>query len=106
MIITNIQKFSLHDGPGIRTTVFMKGCSLCCPWCSNPENLKSFIEYYIKDGKRGIYGKEYTVEEVFNEVIKDKPFYGDNGGVTFWEENHYYKHKCYYHYFKCLRMKI
>ena len=73
MIITNIQKFSLHDGPGIRTTVFMKGCSLCCPWCSNPENLKSFIEYYIKDGKRGIYGKEYTVEEVFNEVIKDKP---------------------------------
>ena len=83
MIITNIQKFSLHDGPGIRTTVFMKGCSLCCPWCSNPENLKSFIEYYIKDGKRGIYGKEYTVEEVFNEVIKDKPFYGDNGGVTF-----------------------
>lgn len=61
----------------------MKGCSLCCPWCSNPENLKSFIEYYIKDGKRGIYGKEYTVEEVFNEVIKDKPFYGDNGGVTF-----------------------
>lgn len=83
MIITNIQKFSLHDGPGIRTTVFMKGCSLCCPWCSNPENLNSFIEYYIKDGKRGIYGKEYTVEEVFNEVIKDKPFYGDNGGVTF-----------------------
>lgn len=38
-IIFNIQKFSLHDGPGIRTTVFMKGCPLRCPWCHNPEGL-------------------------------------------------------------------
>lgn len=83
MIITNIQRFSLHDGPGIRTTVFMKGCSLRCPWCSNPENLNSFQEYYIKDGQKGIYGKDYTVAEVFNEVMKDKNFYDCNGGVTF-----------------------
>lgn len=38
-LIANIQKFSIHDGPGIRTTVFMKGCSLRCQWCSNPETL-------------------------------------------------------------------
>lgn len=37
-IIFNIQRFSLHDGPGIRTTVFLKGCSLDCLWCHNPES--------------------------------------------------------------------
>lgn len=37
-ITFNIQKFSIHDGPGIRTTVFFKGCPLRCEWCSNPES--------------------------------------------------------------------
>ena len=37
-LIFNIQKFSIHDGPGIRTTVFFKGCPLKCKWCSNPES--------------------------------------------------------------------
>ncbi|MCP4348943.1 MAG: 4Fe-4S dicluster domain-containing protein, partial [Desulfobacterales bacterium] len=37
-IIFNIQRFSTHDGPGIRTTVFLKGCPLSCHWCSNPES--------------------------------------------------------------------
>lgn len=83
ILLTNIQRFSLHDGPGIRTTIFLKGCSLRCPWCSNPENLNPYPEEYIKDGNRGIYGKEYTIDEIFNEVIKDKDFYESNGGVTF-----------------------
>lgn len=83
MIITNIQRFSLHDGPGIRTTVFLKGCSIRCPWCSNPENINHQIERYVKDGKEGFYGKEYSVDQVLKEVIKDKIFYEDNGGVTF-----------------------
>ena len=45
--ICNIQKFSLHDGPGIRTIVFFKGCPLRCHWCSNPEsqNLKAELGY-------------------------------------------------------------
>lgn len=83
MTITNIQRFSLHDGPGIRTTVFLKGCSIRCPWCSNPENINHQIEKYVKDGKEGFYGKEYSVDEVLKEVLKDKIFYEDNGGVTF-----------------------
>lgn len=83
MIITNIQRFSLHDGPGIRTTVFLKGCSIRCPWCSNPENINHQIERYVKDGKEGFYGKESSVDEVLKEVLKDKIFYEDNGGVTF-----------------------
>ena len=59
VIVTNIQRFCLHDGPGIRTTVFFKGCNLKCPWCSNPENLSFEIEEYNNDGIKGIYGKEY-----------------------------------------------
>ncbi|MDP6176093.1 MAG: 4Fe-4S cluster-binding domain-containing protein, partial [Rhodospirillales bacterium] len=36
--VFDIQRFSLHDGPGIRSLVFLKGCSLRCPWCQNPES--------------------------------------------------------------------
>ncbi|MCL4439960.1 MAG: 4Fe-4S cluster-binding domain-containing protein, partial [Firmicutes bacterium] len=39
-LVTNIQKFSMEDGPGIRTTVFMKGCPLRCLWCHNPETFE------------------------------------------------------------------
>ena len=95
IIVTNMQRFSLHDGPGIRTTVFLKGCSLRCPWCSNPENLRAEPQEYIKDGVSGIYGKYYSCDELYTEVIKDKVFYGEYssevnrnlgnapGGVTF-----------------------
>ena len=75
ILLTNIQRFSLHDGPGIRTTLFLKGCSLRCPWCSNPENLKSEPQLYIKDGKKGIYGSYYTCDELYAEIMKDKEFY-------------------------------
>lgn len=40
LLVYNIQKYSVHDGPGIRTTVFLKGCPLTCPWCHNPESQK------------------------------------------------------------------
>ena len=93
LLLTNIQRFSLHDGPGIRTTVFLKGCSLHCPWCSNPENLNPYQEKYIKNGIEGIYGKEYTTDELYAEVVKDLAFYDGDwdssdlnkmpGGVTF-----------------------
>lgn len=83
MLITNIQRFSLHDGPGIRTTVFLKGCSLRCPWCSNPENLNPYPEKYHKNGIEGIYGKSYTCDEVYDVIMKDRAFYEESGGVTF-----------------------
>ena len=43
-VVFNIQKFSIHDGPGVRTTVFLKGCPLRCKWCSNPESQLSRVQ--------------------------------------------------------------
>lgn len=95
IILTNIQRSSFHDGPGIRTTVFLKGCSLRCPWCSNPENLHTELEQYLKDGALGTYGYTLTPDELYAEVVKDRMFYGEYhknegenldylpGGVTF-----------------------
>ncbi|MFC1994245.1 glycyl-radical enzyme activating protein [Chloroflexota bacterium] len=48
-IIFNIQRFSVEDGPGIRTSVFLKGCPLMCPWCSNPESQNTFPEVVHRD---------------------------------------------------------
>jgi pyruvate formate lyase activating enzyme len=50
-IVTNIQRFSIHDGPGIRTTVFLKGCNLRCFWCHNPETLKPRPELQVFPGR-------------------------------------------------------
>ena len=50
-MIFNIQKFCLHDGPGIRTTVFFKGCNLRCKWCANPESQKSTRQLTLDKGK-------------------------------------------------------
>lgn len=94
ILITNIQRFSLHDGPGIRTTVFLKGCSLHCPWCSNPENIRNTQELYQKDGRRYIFGRWISCEDLYWEIIKDRVFFdavaeesgaytGMPGGVTF-----------------------
>ena len=48
-LIFNIQRFSIHDGPGIRTTIFMKGCPLRCEWCSNPESQDFFPNLMVRD---------------------------------------------------------
>jgi len=50
-VVFNIQRFSIHDGPGIRTTVFLKGCSLHCGWCSNPESIRLSPEIITRDIK-------------------------------------------------------
>lgn len=83
--VTNIQRFSLHDGPGIRTTVFFKGCNLRCPWCANPENLNFEKEKYTDLEKKssGIFGYDIEIEELEKEILKDKVFYSNEGGVTF-----------------------
>ena len=50
-VVFNIQRFSIHDGPGIRTTVFMKGCPLKCSWCSNPESQEPGPQLMVRDIK-------------------------------------------------------
>lgn len=109
-IIFDIQRGSFVDGPGIRTTVFFKGCNLRCAWCHNPES-QSFkpqmlfykdkcigcgkcnevcdnencilcgkCELYCPADARKICGKEYNADDVWAEVEKDKAYYENSGG--------------------------
>jgi len=96
--ISEIQRFSLGDGEGIRTTVFMQGCNLNCPWCHNPETINKNgsvlfyknlcvscgkCEYGCLNGAKKISGKNMTVDEVYNIISQDTEFYiKSNGGVT------------------------
>lgn len=77
--IFNIQHYSLQDGPGIRTTVFFKGCPLRCRWCCNPESQNCEQEMM----QEKTVGTLMTVSEIIKEVEKDEVFYrhGD-GGMT------------------------
>jgi pyruvate formate lyase activating enzyme len=122
--VFDIQRYSIHDGPGIRTTVFLKGCPLRCYWCQNPESQSAKPEILfdaskctgcgacvaacaagasrLSEGKsvidreacrgcgkcvevclneaRRLVGKEMTVEEVMQPVLKDVRFYENSGG--------------------------
>lgn len=78
--IFDIQKYSIHDGPGIRTIVFLKGCAFRCRWCCNPESQEFKIQPMTFGGKEKIIGMDVTVREVMQEVIKDTPYYKRSGG--------------------------
>ena len=97
-VVADIERASIHDVPGIRTTVFFKGCPLRCVWCHNPECMKKepqemfYPEKCIgcgmcKDGcfsgARVICGREMTAEEIFAQIIEDRTYYFGDGGVTF-----------------------
>ncbi len=93
-IIFDLKKFAVHDGPGIRTTVFFKGCPLNCWWCHNPESQKPEPESRRKfnqkstlkllQQKEHLIGKKVFVREVMEEIEKDIIFYDESGGgVTF-----------------------
>lgn len=78
--IFDIQRFSVHDGPGIRTIVFLKGCPLRCRWCCNPESQSHEIETMVQNGKEKIIGRDVTVGEVIDTVLKDRIYYNRSGG--------------------------
>lgn len=79
-LIFNIQKFSINDGPGIRSTVFFAGCPLSCPWCSNPESQNHNRAAAQASGDPKLMARPWTVEEVLTEVEKDRDFYEESGG--------------------------
>lgn len=80
--IFNIQKFSIHDGPGIRSVVFFKGCPLRCYWCANPESQSGKPEKMWDSQKKAqtTVGEYKTISEIIDEVMKDEPFYLESGG--------------------------
>ncbi len=91
-LIFDIRRYSVHDGPGIRTTVFLKGCNLRCAWCHNPESWLSEPQPIkrvrsMNGHKHEVtetVGKWYTAAEVMNIILKDRLFYEESGGgVTF-----------------------
>ncbi len=96
--IADIQRASFHDGIGIRTTVFFKGCPLKCEWCHNPECIsfdEQILHYPEKcigcgmcdngcyAGAKVICGKRMSDDEILAEIMQDMPYYGTDGGVTF-----------------------
>lgn len=78
--IFNIQRFSVHDGPGIRSIVFLKGCPLRCRWCCNPESQSFKIETMIENGKEKTVGRDVSVREILDTIIRDMPYYRRSGG--------------------------
>ena len=129
-LVMDVQRFSLHDGPGIRTTAFLMGCNLRCRWCHNPESWhmeRRMLFYKNRCRQCGkcvplcpkgahrfdaqghhinlplcmgcekleqcasccpgeammVCGREYTPEELVSLLVRDRIFYGEDGGVTF-----------------------
>jgi pyruvate formate lyase activating enzyme len=84
-LIFDIQRFSIHDGPGIRTAVFLKGCPLRCSWCCNPESQSRQPElmWNRRDERSIVVGDWMTVEDVMGVVLRDKDYYEHSeGGMT------------------------
>lgn len=91
-IIYDIKRFAIHDGPGIRTTVFLKGCNCSCWWCHNPESIskeivtvEKTIKLDDKTFKRSEkIGRCISDNELVEEILKDRVFFEESdGGVTF-----------------------
>lgn len=80
-LVFNIQRYSVHDGNGIRTIIFLKGCPLSCPWCANPESRKEVKPItWIKNGCLETVGEWRTITDIVDEVMKDEIFFRTSGG--------------------------
>lgn len=112
-IIFDIKELGVHDGPGLRTTVFLKGCPLRCIWCHNPEGLRPMPQLSIRQnacthcgacskpckhpdcqpygrclhvcpqGLISVAGEEISAEKLVRRLKRNQNFWGKNGGVTF-----------------------
>lgn len=104
LVITNVQRYSLHDGGGIRTVVFVKGCPFRCPWCCNPEALspEPQVQYTERlcihcspqgagglcargcdecpTGAKRLVGERRTIPDLVAEIVRDAAFYEESGG--------------------------
>jgi len=83
--VFEIREFTLHDGPGVRTTVFFKGCPLRCAWCHNPEGQSFDVETMVRrDGTKMTCGTDWTAEDLAEELLKNADIMAQSGGgVTF-----------------------
>ena len=87
-IVFDIKRYAVHDGPGIRTTIFLKGCPLRCLWCHNPESFSPEIETFTRINRLGekevrehvFIGKKYTTDHLLRELAKDQLFFDESGG--------------------------
>ncbi len=91
-LIFSIKRYSVHDGPGIRVTIFLKGCPLSCKWCHNPEGISPLRQKIItchRIGDKEFYeneeaGKYYSVEDILGILERERVFINKSkGGVTF-----------------------
>jgi pyruvate formate lyase activating enzyme len=91
-LIFSVKRYSVHDGPGIRVTFFMKGCPLSCWWCHNPEGISPEPEDVVqteKVGEKEFFvkekaGKYYSADDIMEILEKEKIFISESkGGVTF-----------------------
>jgi len=83
--IFDIKEFAIYDGPGVRQTVFFKGCSLRCNWCHNPEGLSAKPQLWVgANGNRKTIERPLTSQKLADELLQNADYYTAlNGGVTF-----------------------
>jgi pyruvate formate lyase activating enzyme len=83
-VVFDIKEFSLYDGPGLRCTVFLKGCPLRCSWCHNPEGISPAPEAMLSSSGERTVGRRFSASELAAKLLAYKPlFEGNGGGVTF-----------------------